>query len=162
MIMATEGLVLVIPLSAACGRKNCTKCGRWRHLCDFPYEVREDRSCVYIKSECYHCARARRRAWYAGKLPSERARYNRYTYLERVAHLNGNPLLRVDAWPVRKYLLERLEDGDTMEVLAFELNMDPRHVEDLARGYHKVQCGYVPIRTVTRNVVAHILDNRRD
>ena len=147
-------LIFVPPSAAILGRKNCTKCGIWRYLHDFSYEVRNNQ--YYVRAQCRICVNARRRIWYASKTPEERAHHNRYTYVKRVEGMEANGNRRVDAWPIRKYLLEQLSVGVTVEQLAFQLDIDPRHVLDLAQGYRADStCGLRPIRTVTANLIAH-------
>ena len=147
-----DGLIFVMPQSAILGRKNCTCCGVWRYLSDFPYEKRKN--LLYIRSQCRACERDRRRSWYANMEPDDRVKHNRHNYVRRVEGID-DPDRRVDAWPVRKFLLERMGDGESAEALAFRFDIDPHFVLDLARGYREQGCGLVPIRTVSANLIAH-------
>src|SRR3954466_13710181 len=118
-----DGLIFVMPRSVILGRRNCTRCTRWRHLGDFGYEQRQNR--LYIKSQCLACERERRRDWYARMAPEERAHRNRRNYVRRVEGLSVQEARRrVDAWSVRRFLLERLSAGDSVEVLAFRFDID--------------------------------------
>lgn len=147
-------LILVMPKTAILGRKNCTRCGRWRHLVDFPHEKRNNQ--LYIKSSCRACENQRRRDWYAEMTPGNRARHNRYSYVKRVEGMEANDLRRVDAWPIRRYLLEQVSAGRSVNELGAQLEIDPRYVLELALGYRKANSRLMPIRTVTASLVAHV------
>lgn len=58
-----------------CGRRNCTKCGRWRHTIDFKWSWRnpEYRQKPTISSVCDACRRAKERERYHS-LPAEERR----------------------------------------------------------------------------------------
>src|SRR4051812_21770798 len=149
-----DGLIFVMPKSAILGRKNCTRCTRWRYLGDFGYERRQNR--LYVKSQCLACEHERRRVWYTRMTPVERARSNRRNYVRRVETLSDQEARRrMDAWPVRRFLLGRLGAGDSVEVLAFRFDIDPGLVRDLARGYREDSGGLRPIRTVSANLLTH-------
>jgi hypothetical protein len=49
------------PVSVVCGRRNCTKCGRWRHVSDFSANRRDPVTgdVRWINSYCIACERAR-------------------------------------------------------------------------------------------------------
>jgi hypothetical protein len=147
---------VVMPKSAILGRKNCTHCTRWRHIHEFGHERRRGR--VYIKSVCLVCEYKRRRKWYADKTVEERQALNREHYIRYV-----QPILeanqrnrRVDAWPVRQYLIQQTNNGRTVEQIAFRLNIAPDHIKELVQGYREYDCELRPIRTVSQELMAYI------
>jgi hypothetical protein len=146
-----------IPDSVICGRKNCTSCGRWRHAFDFGYEQRTHT--IYLRSECKPCALKRRRDWYKKLSPSRKEKIHA---IERQARLRRNGSDKVDAWPVRKWLISKINEGWTLRQLAEELALDEFEVRDLARGYKEEgevwNCDIMPIRTVEKRLMLRFIE----
>ena len=48
------------------GRKFCNRCGKWRHICDFPSKQKQgkDSEKTYIQNVCYACKRTAQRVKY--------------------------------------------------------------------------------------------------
>jgi len=145
---------LVIPATAILGRKNCTKCGAWRYLHEFNTHKKHGR--VYIKSVCAVCERTRRKKWYQDKTPNGKKEYNREHYIKyvqpRLAIPEGDR--RVDAWPLRRWLIKQARSGKSVNEIAFELDVDHRHIRELLLGYHETNCGLQPIKTIPAKVMA--------
>jgi hypothetical protein len=141
--------------SVICGRKNCTNCGRWRHAYEFTYERRG--TTYYMRSECRVCARNRRKEWYR-KLSPQRKKNLRQ--IESQARLRRNGGDKVDAWPVRRWLIIKINDGWKIRELADELGLEPDEVLDLARGYREESwaCDIVPIRTVEKRLMLRFVE----
>jgi transcriptional regulator with XRE-family HTH domain len=99
-----------------CGRKFCTGCGRWRHICDFgAYQGR-------IRSRCRACQRAYQRAWHANATPEQRERINEYyrIWTEAKRREQGKPRRRFR----RKLPVERVffPTAPLLEVLEAAIN----------------------------------------
>jgi hypothetical protein len=141
--------------SVICGRKNCTNCGIWRHAYEFNYERRG--TTYYMRSECQVCARKRRRDWYKKLSPTRKAKLHA---IERQSRLRRNGSDKVDAWPVRRWLLVKINDGWTLNQLSEELGIPRDEVVDLARGYREDSgaCDIEPIRTVEKRLVLRFVE----
>jgi Helix-turn-helix len=61
-----------------CGRKLCPRCGRWRHLVDFPARPSRDRPEWRPASYCRVCERASARERYARWTPEQRELWREY------------------------------------------------------------------------------------
>jgi hypothetical protein len=87
------------------GRKHCSRCGRWRHICDFACVRREP---FKLQAQCRACARQVLRKWHEDH-PEARSRHGK-TY--RQAHLEEQRTRG------RVYQERRRKDPATAEIVA--------------------------------------------
>jgi hypothetical protein len=80
--------------------------------------------------------------------------------IERQSRLRRNGSDKVDAWPVRRWLIIKINDGWAIRELAEELGLTPDEVVDLARGYREESwaCDIVPIRTVEKRLMLRFVE----
>jgi ribosome-binding protein aMBF1 (putative translation factor) len=65
-----------VPNPIVLGRKFCSRCGHWRHACDFAPRWRNTGS--GLSSQCRACTRIMNRESYARRTPEQRDRANEY------------------------------------------------------------------------------------
>lgn len=73
------------------GRKFCSKCGKWRHLCDFHVDERTHGVAIRFKHMCKTCFRLYEREKYADPVYRERKREYQRIYLDARRRAAGVP-----------------------------------------------------------------------
>jgi hypothetical protein len=124
----------VSPANTTCGRKHCSRCGRWRHGQDFRVHTWGDNGQPKrLHAECYRCTRQRKRESY---------------------HAQREPDMYLPAAPFARWLKRRVPLYGSESQMARALGMDPTGTQRILRA--KVHEGK-PKESVTLSLVDRVL-----
>ena len=130
------------PSLLVCGRKFCSRCGHWRHACDFRPDPRNTRT--GLRSRCTTCERVKSRERHAQLTEEQRQLIREYQRIwTEVQRRRANIPPR--DWPNRRSVIDRVERVLLdREPIVRELRMRNGELSSLARA------SGVPERTIGR------------
>lgn len=132
------------------GRRNCTKCKRWRHALDFRVRARDKETGEALKlqyycNHCHHREHAERRQ--RPHIKKRLRNYKRAWYRKNVAvtigehprtkgeHGRNNAVSRI---PIARFLKERIETtGETLYDMAQQIGVDETRLYIVVNGYSR-------------------------